>query len=45
VEDLYRRLSAEMLELAIRMHSGSEDSFVLMVKRSLALVRTGNIEQ
>ena len=40
-----RRLSAEFLELAARMHDGSDASFVQMARRSLALVRTGAAEQ
>jgi hypothetical protein len=39
------KLSAEVLELAAHMHSGSDASFIEMARRSLALVRTGNIEQ
>jgi transcriptional regulator with XRE-family HTH domain len=44
-EDICRLLSAESLELAARMHTGSDASFVQMARRSLSLVRTGAIEQ
>ena len=44
-EDLYRRLSAEALELSARMYDGNDESFVHMAQRMLALVRTGHIEQ
>jgi len=43
-DQIFRLLSAESLELAVRMHrenNGSDDSFVRMAKESLALVRTG----
>jgi hypothetical protein len=39
------KLSAEVLELAAHMHTGSDASFIEMARRSLALVRTGTIEQ
>jgi hypothetical protein len=43
--DLYRRLSAETLELSARMYDGSDASFLAMARKMLVLVRTGQVEQ
>ena len=44
-EKIYRMLAAESLVMAAELHDGSDASFLNMAKRSLALARTGNIEQ
>jgi hypothetical protein len=44
-KDLYRRLSVETLELAARMHDGTDASFLAMARQMILLVRTGQIEQ
>jgi hypothetical protein len=44
-DELYRRLSAEALELSARMYDGNDESFLHMAQRMIALVRTGHVEQ
>lgn len=44
-DEIYRRVSAEALELAARLHDGNDASFIHMAQRMLALVRTGSMEQ
>lgn len=47
-DDICRRLSADALVLAAEMHvrsGGSDESFIRMARHSLALVRTGAMEQ
>lgn len=44
-DEVYRRLSAEALELSARMYDGNDESFMHMAQRMIALVRTGQIEQ
>jgi len=45
VSEIQRQLSAETLLLAANMHTGNDESFLNMARRSLALVRTGTVEQ
>jgi len=46
IPPLTRHLQAETLELAARMHDGgSDNSWIIMAKRALSLVRSGTVEQ
>src|SRR5262245_27538501 len=44
-DELYRLVVAEALVIAAELHDGSDASFLNMAKRSLAVARTGSIEQ
>jgi len=46
--EIHRRLSAQALLMAADMHcesGGNDESFIHMARRSLALARTGAVEQ
>jgi hypothetical protein len=44
-QEAFRVLSAEILMIAAELHDGNDASFLAMARRSLALARTGAVEQ
>ena len=47
-EEIHRRLSSHALLMAADLHcesGGNDESFLMMARHSLALIRTGSMEQ